>query len=212
MGFAVGRRLCPADTPPWRLALTLAAFGALAVSPDLDVLGSRLGLPYGHVFGHRGATHSLGLALLFGLLSWIGCRALGRSPRWAVGIVVALASHGILDAATNGGLGVALLWPLSAKRFFFPWRPLPVVPIGLRRLFALARGREALALELGYFAPLWVYALLPRRWLGLRPGRGESDSDQSALSAQQRKPLAGKTTSSTACESTKLQESPKGGV
>lgn len=41
------------------------------------------------------------------------------------------ASHGILDAFTNGGLGIALLSPFDATRYFFPWRPILVSPIGL---------------------------------------------------------------------------------
>ena len=31
------------------------------------------------------------------------------------------ASHGILDAFTSGGLGIALLSPISNQRFFSPW-------------------------------------------------------------------------------------------
>jgi hypothetical protein len=38
--------------------------------------------------------------------------------------------HALLDALTNGGLGVALLSPLSNARFFFLFRPILVSPIG----------------------------------------------------------------------------------
>jgi inner membrane protein len=63
---------------------------------------------------------------------------------WAWGIVAAVedhsvvgaASHGILDAMTNGGLGVALLSPLDTTRYFRPWRPIQVSPISLRRFFS----------------------------------------------------------------------------
>jgi inner membrane protein len=40
------------------------------------------------------------------------------------------ASHGILDAFTNGGLGIALFSPFDNSRYFFPFRPIQVSPIG----------------------------------------------------------------------------------
>ena len=42
------------------------------------------------------------------------------------------ASHGILDAFTNGGLGIALLSPFESTRYFFPWTPIMVSPIGIK--------------------------------------------------------------------------------
>ncbi len=70
-------------------------------------------------------------------------------------------SHGILDAMTTGGRGVALLWPLSTDRYFLPWRPIPVAPIGAR--FFSPAGLEVAAWELVAFLPVFVYALWPRR-------------------------------------------------
>ncbi len=72
-----------------------------------------------------------------------------------------VASHGLLDAMTNGGLGVAFFWPLSERRCFLPVKPLPVAPIGARMLSP--RGAFVLAVELVYFLPPLVYALSPRR-------------------------------------------------
>jgi hypothetical protein len=46
---------------------------------------------------------------------------------------------------TNGGLGCALLWPFSDERFFVPWRPIPVAPIGLA--FLSARGLRIAVIE-----------------------------------------------------------------
>ena len=40
-------------------------------------------------------------------------------------------SHGILDAFTDGGLGITFFSPFSNTRYFFPWRPLEVSPIGI---------------------------------------------------------------------------------
>lgn len=111
----------------------LAAACLCTVLPDFDVIAFALGIPYHHPLGHRGASHSLVFAIGMGLLGMWGARSL-RSTRpvafwW---LFLATASHGILDALTNGGLGVAFLWPLDSTRYFFPWRPLEVSPIGLR--------------------------------------------------------------------------------
>jgi inner membrane protein len=46
------------------------------------------------------------------------------------------ASHGILDAFTNGGLGIALLSPFDNMRYFFPWTPIIVSPIGMKAFFS----------------------------------------------------------------------------
>ena len=75
--------------------------------------------------------------------------ARARFPGWLY-LALAMASHGLFDAFTNGGLGVALLAPFSNERFFFPWQPIEVSPLGLSRIFS-ARGVEVLASEL-----LWV--------------------------------------------------------
>lgn len=109
---------------------------ALAVAPDLDVVAFRLGIPHDHMLGHRGLSHSLAFAALAALACWAGLR------RWSDGerspgpvdlavLFAAAASHALLDMATNGGLGVALLAPFSTDRFFWPARPIPVSPIGV---------------------------------------------------------------------------------
>jgi membrane-bound metal-dependent hydrolase YbcI (DUF457 family) len=40
-----------------------------------------------------------------------------------------VASHGVLDALTDGGKGVAFFSPFDTTRHFFPVRPIPVAPI-----------------------------------------------------------------------------------
>ena len=72
-----------------------------------------------------------------------------------------LASHGLLDTLTDGGLGVALLWPVSNHRFFAPIRPIPVAPIGLGLL--TRRGATVLVTELEFCLPLFAYAFFARR-------------------------------------------------
>src|SRR6185295_14713639 len=122
----------------------------------------RFGIPYQAPFGHRGASHSLLVAVAVGIL-WgaatrFPCKSLWRSITVAALVV---ASHGLLDTLTDGGLGAALLWPFSDHRFFAPWRPIPVAPIG--RGFLSMRGLRVAAAELIMFAPLFVYGLWPRR-------------------------------------------------
>lgn len=72
-----------------------------------------------------------------------------------------LASHALLDTLTDGGRGCALFWPFSDARYFAPYRPIPVAPIGLG--FLSARGLSVAAVELVIFAPLFAYVLWPRR-------------------------------------------------
>lgn len=140
----------------------MVVWSGLSLLPDADVVGFRYGIAYGDPWGHRGATHSL---LFSGLLGTaIGIVApLFRLPALKTGVLAALvlASHAILDTFTDGGLGCALLWPFSDERFFAPWRPLPVAPIG--RAFLSAAGLQVVAVELVFFAPLLLYACWPRR-------------------------------------------------
>lgn len=85
--------------------------GALcAVVPDLDVIGFYFGIQYGDVWGHRGLTHSVVFAaLLAGSLVALWYR--GKPAAAMTGLflyfAICTASHGVLDAMTNGGLGVA---------------------------------------------------------------------------------------------------------
>lgn len=72
-----------------------------------------------------------------------------------------MASHGVLDAFTDGGLGIALLWPFTNTRYSAPWRPIPVAPIGMAILYA--RGIHVPLTETVLFLPLFVYGLCPRR-------------------------------------------------
>jgi inner membrane protein len=67
----------------------------------------------------------------------------------------------LLDTLTDGGLGIALLWPFSNERFFAPWRPIPVAPIGARMLSS--RGLHVVLTEALQFSPLLAWAIWPRR-------------------------------------------------
>ncbi|MGD8670567.1 MAG: metal-dependent hydrolase, partial [Desulfobacterales bacterium] len=61
------------------------------------------------------------------------------------------ASHGILDALTNGGLGIALLSPFTNSRYFFPWTPLEVSPLSIKG-FLSQRGLTVFVSEM-----VWVW-------------------------------------------------------
>jgi membrane-bound metal-dependent hydrolase YbcI (DUF457 family) len=72
-----------------------------------------------------------------------------------------LASHPLLDALTDGGLGCALFWPFDSTRYFAPWSPIPVAPIGAR--YFSPRGLSVALTEMVLFGPLFAFALRPRR-------------------------------------------------
>ncbi len=50
--------------------------------------------------------------------------------------ILVTASHGMLDAMTDGGLGIAFFAPFDDTRYFFPWRPVLVSPIGIAPFFS----------------------------------------------------------------------------
>lgn len=141
----------------WRMA----AWSALSLLPDADVIAFPLGIPYRAPFGHRGASHSLAFAALMGVAAALLARA--PAARWRVGLLAfaVVASHPLLDALTDGGLGVALLWPYSNERFFAPVRPIPVAPIGAGILSG--RGLYVMGFEALVFAPVFAWALLWRK-------------------------------------------------
>ena len=146
---------------------TLLAAGAVcAMLPDADVVGFSLGIRYGDLLGHRGLSHSIPFAALIATLAVLclaGRIRLKPDPtnttvrlkpdRTAVWwfLFACAASHGVLDAATDGGLGVAFLSPFSNERYFWPWRPIRVSPIGLTRFFS-GRGRDVIATEM-----IWIW-------------------------------------------------------
>ncbi len=116
---------------PGRISPRLAIAGAfMAVLPDFDIIGFRFGIEYGDVWGHRGASHSLLVAVICaGLVSLLWRE--GRSLAAFLFLAFATASNGLLDALTDGGLGVGLFWPWDSARYFAPATPIRVSPIGL---------------------------------------------------------------------------------
>ncbi|HTR34602.1 MAG TPA: metal-dependent hydrolase [Bryobacteraceae bacterium] len=149
-GAAVAQVLAPCS-----LRGRMTAVAAMcAMLPDIDVIGLRLGVPYDSLFGHRGITHSVlfaGLvALAISLPLW--SRSKTRETLQTLACVfVATVSHGVLDALTNGGLGVAFFAPFNDARYFFPVTPIEVSPLRAD-VFLTVRGVSVLSSE-----ALWVW-------------------------------------------------------
>ena len=146
--------------------------GALcSVVPDLDVLGFHFGIQYGDVWGHRGLTHSVVFAaLLAGSL--VALRYRGKPAVAMTGLFLyfflCTASHGVLDAMTNGGLGVAFFSPFDTTRYFFPVRPVLVSPIEISEFFSAYGVRvmvsEAAWIWLPFCAAFVVLRAVRRLW------------------------------------------------
>ena len=127
--------------------------GALtAALPDIDYLGFVQRIPYESLWGHRGMTHSLLFA--FGIAIIVAFWANKKINKTFFGFLllffVTTASHSCLDAFTNGGLGVAFYAPYNTARYFFPWRPIQVSPLGLG--FFSEKGLVVLLSELYWIA------------------------------------------------------------
>jgi inner membrane protein len=136
---AMESRTIRAVLPRWAIPVSC---GALAVAPDLDTFAMRaFGIPYGSFFGHRGFFHSPFFLIL--LAASLAAVVAGRhAPRAAVCLGLLWAgcavTHPLLDALTDGGAGVMLLFPFSTERWFLPWRPIHVSPLGILRFFSQA--------------------------------------------------------------------------
>lgn len=136
--------------------------------PDADVIAFSFGIPYDHLLGHRGLSHSLPFAFVVGLvvvgLAFRPVQPLSKTW-WGLVLYFSLvtASHGIFDALTDGGLGVAFFSPFDTSRYFFPWRPLRVSPIGAG--FFSARGAETLLSEAIWLGVPSVLVIGARRGL-----------------------------------------------
>jgi inner membrane protein len=152
VAVAAGVAFAPPDVSNrfWPIAV------ACSVMPDMDTIGFFFGIPYHHFFGHRGFFHSPFWAFLMSLLVvslfFHDIRIYSsRGFFYLVSFFLVTASHGILDAFTSGGLGIALLSPFEGARYFFPRTPIEVSPIGIGAFFSRG-GFSVMKSEL-----LWVW-------------------------------------------------------
>jgi inner membrane protein len=127
-------KIVSAEKRDWRFWTVLAGS---AVLPDADVIGFALGIGYGDLLGHRGLSHSLLFAAAWSLtvVLWEYRQVTKGSKAWwtSLGLFfVATASHGALDAMTNGGFGVAFFSPFDT--------PLTFLAVATDPSFAYRRG------------------------------------------------------------------------
>ena len=156
------------STKRWLLLLA-----AVSAAPDLDVI-SFYWVPYEHPMGHRGFWHSAFFASVASAIIVYVLRATGvfhgRGGTlvgvWAVAAIV-MATHGPLDALTNGGLGIALLSPFDQARYFLTEPGLGPIPVAALNPIVMTRPymRNVLLVELALFVPAclaaWVAAWGP---------------------------------------------------
>jgi inner membrane protein len=135
-------------------------YGAICSAiPDLDVTGFGFNINYEDLWGHRGLTHSIAFAAALAIAAATMMRRVERTQRWQMlwlYFFLATVSHGILDAFTNGGLGVAFFAPFVNERYFFPVQPIEVSPIGVHSFFSM-RGLRIIQNE---FVWIWIPSLL----------------------------------------------------
>ena len=107
---------------------------ALAFFPDADIILHNMGVSYDSVWGHRGFSHSLTFALVLGILFSLPF----KNHRWQIALIfgLSMASHGVLDAMTTGGRGIAFFWPWENARYFLSWRFIKVSPMSLIRFIS----------------------------------------------------------------------------
>jgi inner membrane protein len=123
-----------------------------------------VGLPYNSPWGHRGLSHSLCFAFVLSLcvVSLAFRQYVVFSWLWWSHVLyffVVTASHGVLDAMTDGGRGIAFFAPFDTTRYFFPWRPVRVSPISIGAFFS-TWGLQILGTEI-------VFIWLPTNCCGL---------------------------------------------
>lgn len=154
-GLTTHVAVSPAADIGWRRRTVITVAAALA--PDLDFVFKAFGLAV-----HQGASHSVGAALIAGVVV-AGTAALARWPRpGALGLAAFLGwiSHVFLDLLnldTHPPIGVLALWPFADGHYKVPW---PIfMDIG-RTLewITVRRNTIALAWEAALLSPLLVLA------------------------------------------------------
>lgn len=109
-GAIVGYAMAPKQLGAWGVRLGQNAFTLIvigAVLPDIDFAWG----------GHSRETHSLGAALLAGVVVY----AWKRSPRLAVAVTLSWTTHVLFDwlgSDDTPPLGVMALWPINSNFYF----------------------------------------------------------------------------------------------
>lgn len=141
---------------PWKALPAVAA----ATLPDADLFLNLLVGP-GH---HRAESHSLGMAVLAGLLGAAVAHLAhsAAAARWGAVVGLSWASHVVLDGLgrdTNPPIGVMALWPVSTGWYASP------VPLFLD----IGRNMDWDTIRHNALAATWeCVLLLPVLWLAVR--------------------------------------------
>jgi inner membrane protein len=148
MAMALGKKRVP------KPLLEMGVFATIWA--DIDCLAFAFGIPYESQWGHRGFTHSIMMAAAFAaFVAWRLPKETNVKP-WPVFAFTFISglSHPLLDMLTDGGKGIALFWPFTSTRLFFPAHVIPVSPVGGG--FLSARGLYVFTHEL---LLIWAPAL-----------------------------------------------------
>lgn len=145
-----------------------AATAICSVLPDIDILGYYLGIRYNSWLGHRGFFHSLPFALFVsGMLVLFLLPSQKRGSKSWFGMVLfffaVIASHDVLDAMTDKGLGIGFFMPFDSHRYFMPWRPIHASPMSIQQFFSGSGLRVLLTEMLWIWTPLLLFYALVRR-------------------------------------------------
>jgi inner membrane protein len=185
VGLAAARTCAEGHRPYWRSAVAWSVLSMLPDADVIGFsLGVRYEDPWGHRGATHSFAFAVIVGLAAGLLARLRsdrqqrASAFAQSPgdalrrdgsaaqaRWfkrpalrpALFAAVVLATHPLLDTLTDGGLGCALFWPFDLTRYFSPWRPIQVAPIGLA--FLSPYGAIVALSEIVLFLPVFVFAL-----------------------------------------------------
>lgn len=147
-GLVAGRLLGNVQRRP---RMAQAAFGTLAMLPDLDHPGLRHD-------GPTSRTHTPAAVLVGAAVTALVAAGTGLPPwRSFLAAVISLGSQPVLDAMTHGK-GEAVYWPFSTKRYF---RRVPGLPTWKPEKGTSASAVRSLVGELAWSAPLFIAAALP---------------------------------------------------
>lgn len=151
IGHALGGIAAGWGSAPRRDIAGAAILAVVAIAPDFDLLWH----------GHRGPTHSVGAALIAGVLAWM----VTMRPRWAVAVALAWGSHVLLDWLSNDTrppLGVMALWPFAHDYYKGSIEIFPPVSRRYWESRFWIYNLRAVLVEILILAPLTTLAL--RRW------------------------------------------------
>lgn len=138
--------------------------------PDVDGVITRLSAILfclrlnGMLLSHRGFSHSLLFALIVGIAAALSARSFLQYEK-AVSLLILYfftitASHGFIDALTNGGEGVMFFAPFYGGRYLFPFAPVPAASL---RVWLGTQGLITFVREV-----LWIWLPLTVMYGGLQ--------------------------------------------